>query len=239
MIDNFVAIVPAAGRGKRLNIEIPKQFLKIGDRTILELSLKPLLDFSECLKICVVLAPNDEHHKSIELLQNPLVSLINGGNTRMESVKAAINHFERTKLPYKNVLIHDAVRPCLRSSDLRLLLESQSISKVDGLVLGSLCSNTIKEVKEKNLKVIKTLDRRKLWNAFTPQIFKKEALSSALENNLLQGRIFTDEASLVEANNGILKMIEGTSDNIKITFPEDINLAKSILISQGRMEKDK
>ena len=161
MIDNFVAIVPAAGRGKRLSIEIPKQFLKIGDRTILELSLKPLLDFSECLKICVVLSPNDENHKSIELLQNPLVSLINGGNTRMESVKAAINHFERTKLPYKNVLIHDSVRPCLRSSDLRLLLESQSISKVDGLVLGSLCSNTIKEVKEKNLKIIKTLDRRK------------------------------------------------------------------------------
>ena len=88
---------------------IPKQFLKIGDRTILELSLKPLLDFSECLKICVVLSPNDEYHKSIELLQNPLVSLINGGNTRMESVKAAINHFERTKLPYKNVLIHDSV----------------------------------------------------------------------------------------------------------------------------------
>ena len=86
------------------------------------------------------------------------------------------------------------------------------------------------------MRVKKTLDRNKLWTAFTPQIFRKEILVEATLNKALQDKIFTDEASLVEANNGKLKMIQGSNDNLKITFPNDLNLAKTILMSQGRVE---
>ena len=87
------------------------------------------------------------------------------------------------------------------------------------------------------MSIKRTLDRKKIWTAFTPQIFRKESLIEAALNKTFQGKVFTDEASLIEANNGKLKMIQGSKDNLKITFPDDINLAKSILISQGRMER--
>lgn len=237
MIEGFVAIVPAAGSSNRFSGDVPKQFLQIGHRSILELSIKPLLDFSECLGICLVVAPNDQYHKSLKILENPKTSIIEGGGSRMQSVINGILFWKDSGLTFKNILIHDSVRPCLRSSDVRALLESMEKTDLDGVILGSSCSDTIKEINEKDLSIKRTLDRKKIWTAFTPQIFRKESLIEAALNKTFQGKVFTDEASLIEANNGKLKMIQGSKDNLKITFPDDINLAKSILISQGRMER--
>ena len=104
-----------------------------------------------------------------------------------------------------------------------------------GLYWGIPCSDTIKKVSAEGSLILNTLDRNKLWRAFTPQIFRKEVLQkNALEENI--GEEFTDEASLVEANGGKLKMVKGFEDNIKLTFPEDLGLIKSILSSQGRLE---
>ena len=101
--------------------------------------------------------------------------------------------------------------------------------------MGIPCSDTIKKVSAEGSFILNTLDRSKLWRAFTPQIFKKEVLQkNALEENI--EKEFTDEASLVEANGGKLKMVKGFEDNIKLTFPEDLGLIKSILSSQGRLE---
>ena len=202
----------------------------------MEFSIEPLLDFSECLGICLVVAPNDQYHKSLNVIKNSKTSIIEGGITRMQSVINGVLFWKDSNLPFKNILVHDSARPCLRSSDLRTLLESMDRVEIDGLVLGSYCTDTIKEVRTKDLRVKKTLDRNKLWTAFTPQIFRKEILVEATLNKALQDKIFTDEASLVEANNGKLKMIQGSNDNLKITFPNDLNLAKTILMSQGRVE---
>ena len=98
MIESFVAIVPAAGSGNRFNEDVPKQFLQIGHRSILELSIKPLLDFSECLGICLVVAPNDQYHKSLKILENPKTSIIEGGGSRMKSVINGILFQLRKKL---------------------------------------------------------------------------------------------------------------------------------------------
>ena len=189
-----------------------------------------------CLGICLVVAPNDQYHKSLNVIKNSKTSIIEGGITRMQSVINGVLFWKDSNLPFKNILVHDSARPCLRSSDLRTLLESMDRVEIDGLVLGSYCTDTIKEVRTKDLRVKKTLDRNKLWTAFTPQIFRKEILVEATLNKALQDKIFTDEASLVEANNGKLKMIQGSNDNLKITFPNDLNLAKTILMSQGRVE---
>ena len=72
-MNKIVAIVPAAGSGKRFSDEVPKQFLKISEKSILELSIRPLLDFSDCLGVCVVVPPEDQYHKSLDVIQNPKV----------------------------------------------------------------------------------------------------------------------------------------------------------------------
>jgi len=233
-MSNFVAIIPAAGDSSRYSGEVPKQFLRVDGRTVLELSIKPLLDFSECLGLCVLVPPQDQHHKALEITDNPKIFLAEGGTSRIDSVAKGVKFWQQSELSYDYILIHDAARPCLRSSDIQQLLNSID-GEVDGVVLGIPCSDTIKKVSAKGSLILNTLDRSKLWRAFTPQIFRKEVLQkNALEENI--GKEFTDEASLVEANGGKLKMVKGFEDNIKLTFPEDLGLIKSILSSQGRLE---
>ena len=233
-MNNFVAIIPAAGNSSRYSGEIPKQFLRVDGRTVLELSIRPLLDFSECLGVCVLVPPEDQFHKALEIKDNPKIFLVEGGTSRIDSVSKGIKFWQQSKLSYDYILIHDAARPCLRSSDVQQLLTSID-GEVDGVVLGIPCSDTIKKVSARDSLILNTLDRNKLWRAFTPQIFRKEVLQkNALEENI--EKEFTDEASLVEANGGKLKMIKGFEDNIKLTFPEDLALIKSILSSQGRLE---
>ena len=93
----------------------------------------------------------------------------------------------------------------------------------------------MKEVSSADNIVKRTVDRRSLWTAFTPQVFRKEALFSAFNNLEDKSVDFSDEASFIEANQGKIKVIEGSRENIKVTLPEDLNIAKSILISQGRI----
>ena len=233
-MNNFVAIIPAAGSSTRYSGEVPKQFLRVDGRTVLELSIKPILDFSACLGVCILVPQDDQYHKALEIRDNPKIFLAEGGTTRINSVMEGIKFWLKSELSYDHILIHDAARPCLRSSDVQQLLDSIA-GEVDGVVLGSPCSDTIKEVSAKGSLILNTLDRSKLWRAFTPQIFRKEVLQkNALEENIAEE--FTDEASLVEANGGKLKMVKGFEDNIKLTFPEDLGLIKSILSSQGRLE---
>ena len=233
-MNNFVAIIPAAGDSSRYSGEVPKQFLRVDGRTVLELSIRPLLDFSECLGVCVLVPPEDQFHKALEIKDNPKIFLAEGGTSRIDSVSKGVKFWQQSELSYDYILIHDAARPCLRSSDIQQLLESID-SEVDGVVLGIPCSDTIKKVSAEGSLILNTLDRSKLWRAFTPQIFRKEVLQkNALEENI--EKEFTDEASLVEANGGKLKMVKGFEDNIKLTFSEDLGLIKSILSSQGRLE---
>ena len=233
-MNNFVAIIPAAGDSSRYSGEVPKQFLRVDGRTVLELSIKPLLDFSECLGVCVLVPSEDQYHKALEIKDNTKFFLVEGGTSRIDSVSKGVKFWQQSELSYDYILIHDAARPCLRSSDVQQLLTSID-GEVDGVVLGIPCSDTIKKVSAEGSLVLNTLDRSKLWRAFTPQIFRKEVLQkNALEENI--EKEFTDEASLVEANGGKLKMVKGFEDNIKLTFSEDLGLIKSILSSQGRLE---
>ena len=232
-MNNFVAIIPAAGDSSRYSGEVPKQFLRVDGRTVLELSIRPLLDFSECLGVCVLVPPEDQYHKALEIKDNPKIFLAEGGTSRIDSVAKGVKFWQQSELSYDYILIHDAARPCLRSSDVQKLLTSID-GEVDGVVLGIPCSDTIKKVSAEGSLILNTLDRSKLWRAFTPQIFRKEVLQkNALEENI--EKEFTDEASLVEANGGKIKMVKGFEDNIKLTFSEDLGLIKSILSSQGRL----
>ena len=131
---NFVAIIPAAGDSSRYSGEVPKQFLRLDGRTVVELSIKPLLDFSECLGVCVLVPPQDQYHKTLEIKDNSKIFLAEGGTSRMDSVVKGIKFWQKSELSYDYILIHDAARPCLRSSDVQQLLDSIA-GEVDGVVL--------------------------------------------------------------------------------------------------------
>ena len=107
---------------------------------------------------------------------------------------------------------------------------------LDGAILGVPCGDTIKKISGKEKIIENTISRKDVWLAYTPQIFKKSCLYEALVNNNLDPILFTDEASLIEINSGKIKVVACSRDNIKVTFQEDINLVKSILSSQGRMD---
>ena len=234
MINPFVAILPSAGLGERFNSDKPKQYSLICSKTVMELSLEPLLDFSECLGICIPVSENDSYWKSLDIANNPKISFIEGGETRLSSVQLAVNYWKSSSFDYMNILIHDSVRPCVRSSDIRAMLESFSISGDHGAILSSPVTDTLKEVYEIDGYIKRTIDRNNLWKVFTPQIFEKRVLEEAF-NNLKEEQNFTDESGMVEESFGKIRTYNGAPDNIKITFSEDMNLAKSILITQGRL----
>ena len=234
LIKPFVAIVPAAGRGERFNQEIPKQFTSLNDMSILQLSLEPITSFQECLGICLVISGEDSDWKSLSL-KGPELNFIEGGKERFHSVLNGINFWKNSSKSFGSILIHDAVRPCIRRSEIESLFANLEDTSIDGVILGAPCRETMKEVSSSDHIVERTVDRSSLWTAFTPQLFRKEALFEALNNLEDKSLEFSDEASFVEANEGKIKIIEGSRENIKVTMPEDLNIVKSILINQGRI----
>lgn len=236
MIKPFVVIIPSAGTGSRFLSDKPKQYSLIQGQTVLELSLEPFLDFSECVGICVTVSPEDQYWKSLDLTRNPKIEFIEGGSIRSLSVKKGFEFWKSSSLEYESVLIHDSVRPCVRSSDIREMLEDFSQNSFDGSVLGSPVTDSIKRLSPQTQTINNTINRETLWRAFTPQIFCKQILEKAYKNSK-EGTEFSDESSMVEKLSSNIKAYNGSGDNIKITHPEDINLAKSILVSQGRVDK--
>ncbi|SVD32802.1 uncharacterized protein METZ01_LOCUS385656, partial [marine metagenome] len=150
MANNFVSVIPAAGDGSRLSTEIPKQFLRLEGRTILELSIKPLLDFSECLGICVAM-PLEGDYSEYTNINNSKVNFIKGGKNRLDSVIEGIKYWRESGKIFTHILVHDAVRPCLKSSDVRSLLEMMDKEDLDGAILGVPCSDTIKKISGKEV----------------------------------------------------------------------------------------
>jgi 2-C-methyl-D-erythritol 4-phosphate cytidylyltransferase len=116
------------------------------------------------------------------------------------------------------------------------MLEDFSQNSFDGSVLGSPVTDSIKRLSPQTQTINNTINRETLWRAFTPQIFCKQILEKAYKNSK-EGTEFSDESSMVEKLSSNIKAYNGSGDNIKITHPEDINLAKSILVSQGRVDK--
>ena len=126
-------------------------------------------------------------------------------------------------------MVHDAARPCLRQSEIDLLI-SKAVDHQQGAILATPIHDTVKYVDKK--RHIKTLDRSRLWRALTPQIFKLGELHKALINAIDKQLIVTDEASAIEALGLPVQVIEGHADNIKVTQPDDLALAEFFLNKQ-------
>jgi 2-C-methyl-D-erythritol 4-phosphate cytidylyltransferase len=222
----FWALIPAAGRGVRVGADIPKQYLTLAGRTVLEHSLSLFINHARIAGVVVVLAANDARWPVLKGARSPRVHAVTGGEERADSVLAGLQHLKTLAREEDWVLVHDAARPCLNRPMLDTLMAALKNDPVGGLLALPAC-DTIKQAQGN--RVAATLDRRLLWQAQTPQMFRIGPLHAALSKALAEGAAITDEASAMERAGHAPRLVEGNADNLKITRVEDLALAESIL----------
>ena len=226
----YWAIIPAAGTSQRMEAVTPKQYLPLADTTVIEASLSNFLCHPKIAGVIVALHADDQYWNTLALTSNEKIHTVIGGESRAESVNNAIRYLENTPAASDDfLLVHDAARPCLRKSDLELLIQQLEEDDVGG-ILASPVSDTLKVVEQQAEKnnIVKTLDRENIWRAFTPQMFRLSTLKNALAYCKRKNIVVTDEASAVEALGLSVKLVAGKNDNIKITNPEDLLLASAV-----------
>lgn len=222
-------IVPAAGIGARMGSSIPKQYLSLGDKTLLEQTLERLLELSFIQGVILVLHPQDCWWQKLAIKDDKRIQVVSGGEQRSQSVLNALQYLAQLVDENDWVLVHDAARPCVALASIEKLREQACIHAVGG-ILGVPVSDTLKSVADHQISA--TVDRSQLWQAQTPQMFRYGLLRSCLARALSESKTITDEASALEAYGYRPLMIAGRSDNIKITRAEDLFLAQWILQQQ-------
>ena len=220
-------VVPAAGIGQRMQSSLPKQYLQIRQRPVIDITLSRLLDgdlFAGCV---VALHADDRWWATTDSCRDARIVTCTGGSARQDSVSAALALLSQRASPDDWVLVHDVARPCLAQTDLHRLITEVSGHPVGGL-LASPVTDTLKRATS-DQQVDATVDRHDLWRALTPQMFRLGALRSALRAAADAGVPVTDEASAIEHTGKRPALIQGRSDNLKITWPGDLAIAELVL----------
>jgi len=228
---HYWIIVPAAGVGARMGAGIPKQYLTIDSKTILEYTLERLLQLPQLASLYLALNLDDSYWPSLTLAKHPALKIITGGNERCDSVLNGLHALQDEAHSHDWVLVHDAARPCVMLESIMNLIEQVKDHSVGG-ILGVPVSDTLKRV-DQSQTIQHTVDRTVLWQAQTPQMFRYGLLRDCLQKALAEGKTITDEASAIEAYGYQPLIVQGRSDNIKITRPEDLAIAKLILQQQA------
>ena len=229
---NIWVIIPAAGVGRRMGTNTPKQYLLLNEKTVIEHTLSVFDSHASVSEIIVAISENDEYWSSLNLTLSKSLHKVAGGKERCDSVLNALMFLKDKANADDWVLVHDAARPCLRTEDLNLLLEKCQTHAVGG-ILAVPVRDTMKRSVDNT--ITETVDRENLWHALTPQMFRFKLLKDSLESALMENKVITDEASAVELTGHQPLLIEGHADNLKITRPEDLALA-SFYLRQADLE---
>ena len=229
------AVLPAAGIGRRMQSAVPKQYLGLNGRPVLEHTINALLRSPFICGLVIALQAEDPYWADIRIDSQKPVIRAPGGAERADSVLNALDALlagEDSDAGKDWVMVHDAVRPCLRQSDIVKLVQEVRDSPAGGL-LALPVRDTMKRQQAGDVQVVaSTVERELLWHALTPQYFPARALKSALQSALKQKRAVTDESSAMEMAGYSPRLVSGFEDNIKITRSDDLRLASLYLQSQ-------
>jgi len=229
MTTTFWGIVPAAGVGKRMNADRPKQYLSLTNtQTVIEHTLSRLIFAQIFQKIVVAISEDDPYWENLPIAKHEKIIRAKGGKERANSVLNALAAIENQASENDWVLVHDAARPCITIQDIEKLITHLQHDEIGG-ILALASHDTLKNVDGE--KILSTHDRNRIWRALTPQMFRYGALKTALSIHQGNGAI-TDESSALEMQGVTPKIVEGRSDNIKITRLEDLALARFYLSEQ-------
>jgi 2-C-methyl-D-erythritol 4-phosphate cytidylyltransferase len=230
----YWAVIPAAGAGRRMGGDRPKQYLPLCGKPVIAHTLERVAAHPLIAGVVVAISPDDQYWPALAR-QLPEIHLmvVDGGDERCHSVLNGLNHLSTVADEHDWVLVHDAARPCLRREDLDKLIDVLSQHPAGGL-LGLPVADTLKKADDHG-DVQATVDRNGLWRAFTPQMFRLKALRTALERAIRNEQHVTDEASAMELAGFRPRLVEGHADNIKITHPQDLVLAECFLRQGGEV----
>lgn len=222
-------VVPAAGASRRVGGPVPKPYLNLLGRSVLEHSLRALLAHPGIAGGVVVLAADDNEwpRQPADLRQRVMATV--GGRERCDSVLNGLRALAADADDW--VLVHDAARPCLSLQDLSRLIDACRDDATGGL-LAVPVADTLKRAGEGG-RAIGTVPRERLWRAQTPQMFRHGALRSALEQALAAGEQPGDEATAMERAGHAPLLVEGSPFNIKITRPADLAFAEAVLTARN------
>ena len=229
-------VVPAAGGGSRFGAALPKQYADLAGRPLLTRTLDRLATL-DAAALVVALAPDDAHYERL-LGERPRVEALRcGGATRSETVRNVLRALAVRCRDDDWILVHDAARPCVPRASLARLVRELSADAVGGLLALPL-ADTLKRAAASGdaPRVLRTEDRSGLWLAQTPQMFRYRVLAEACATE--GARDCTDDAQAVEALAAtgacaMPRLVEGSPQNVKVTYPGDLALAAAILTLQG------
>jgi len=224
-----VAIVPAAGIGRRFDGTIRKTFVSLNGIPLLIHTLKRLQDAAVITEIIPVLKEDDIEKWSEVIADNGLSKvkrIVPGGSERQDSVFNALKILHEESL----ILIHDGVRPIFSARLVERLINE--INGFDGIVPALPVKDTVKVVDADNI-VVSTEDRNKLQAVQTPQVFPLRVIKEAYNRAYADGFYATDDAALVERMGGRVKVIEGSPFNIKVTTQEDLEMVQYFIREQN------
>jgi 2-C-methyl-D-erythritol 4-phosphate cytidylyltransferase len=227
----FFALVPAAGSGARMGADLPKQYLTLAGRPLLYHTLKQLAAGPQIERVFVVLSPGDAYYakQDWQPFADRLEPLYCGGATRAASVFNGLLAVRDLVAADDWILVHDAVRPCLPAAALARLIDTLRDDAAGGL-LALPVVDTIKRADAAG-RVRQTESREALWQAQTPQMFRYRVLLEALR--AIDPAQATDEASAIERLGLQPRLVMGDTRNLKVTYPQDLEMATMILKSTG------
>ena len=227
----FWAVIPAAGTGSRMQTDLPKQYLSIHGRRVIEYSLETFCTHPQIAGVIVALAPGDKLWEGLAYAKHPKVRTASGGQERCHSVLNCLHTLSTVAGTEDWVLVHDAARPCIKGEDIEHMIATLRNHPVGGL-LALPVRDTMKRAdigRGQGQHVSETINRQGLWHALTPQMFRLGRLSQALEQAIQAGQLVTDESQAMELAGLSPRLVEGRAENIKITRSSDLKLAEMYL----------
>lgn len=229
------AIIVAAGQGVRMANSIPKQYLLLGDQPILAYSLTAF-DLCRSVDTLYLVVPESDvdycRHKILAPLKLSMdVQLVPGGSHRQFSVYNGLCKIEGKK---GIVVIHDGVRPFVNPDHIHACI--QGAKETGACIVAVPVADTLKKVNRSGL-IVNTIDREGVWLAQTPQAFEYDLITKAHEKAMADGFIASDDALLMERLGREVKIVAGSRNNLKITTPEDFQIARAMLAFDLAKEK--
>ncbi len=223
----YHVVIPAAGNGFRFGSPVPKQYLSLAGRPVLQHAIDRMTAGFDGSPIYVVVATDDHWFEHSIARQDHVKVLRCGGASREQSVRNAIANLTGAA-DDDWIVVHDAVRPCIDVAATSRLTAELRDDPVGGL-LAIPVSDTLKVVGDDN-RVVRSQPRASIWRAQTPQMFRYRLLRKALANPDIER--WTDEANAIEALGLQPRVVLGSGSNVKITFPGDLHLAAAVIAAQ-------
>ncbi|MDD5015513.1 MAG: 2-C-methyl-D-erythritol 4-phosphate cytidylyltransferase [Atribacterota bacterium] len=223
----IVALIAAAGKGRRMNSRISKPFIPISGKPILAYTIDKFEKCKSINKIYLIVSPEEKEicHKDIILRYSfsKVQELVNGGDTRQDSIYNGLKVLDKDT---DIVVIHDGARPLVEEAIIQDSIEKAQ--KYGAAIVAIPIKDTVKK-SENNFYINKTLNREKIWRAQTPQTFKYDIILPAYHQAYKDKYLATDDAAIVEKYGHKVKLIIGPEENIKITTPFDLIVAEVFL----------